>query len=63
MDTTKKSQFEPFFNRANTWYEFPYFVPKEERDYNKDDESTLADLCRSLGVSLTFSTLMYYCVK
>lgn len=30
---------------------------------NKDDESTLADLCRSLGVSLTFSTLMYYYVK
>ncbi|MDD4773961.1 MAG: class I SAM-dependent methyltransferase [Eubacteriales bacterium] len=30
---------------------------------NKDDESTLADLCRSLGVSLTFSALMNYCVK
>jgi ubiquinone/menaquinone biosynthesis C-methylase UbiE len=30
---------------------------------NKDDESTLADLCRSLGTSLTFSTFIRYCVK
>ena len=30
---------------------------------NKDDESTLADLCRSLGVSLTFSGQMRYCIK
>ena len=30
---------------------------------NKGDESTLADLCRNLDVSLTFSTLMNYCVK
>lgn len=30
---------------------------------NENDESTLADLCRSLGVSLTFSGLMRYCIK
>lgn len=30
---------------------------------NEEDESTLADLCRSLGVSLTFSSFMRYCIK
>jgi ubiquinone/menaquinone biosynthesis C-methylase UbiE len=30
---------------------------------NKDDESRLADLCRSLGVALTFSGFVRYCTK
>lgn len=30
---------------------------------NANDESTLADLCRDLGISLTFSTFYRYCVK
>ena len=30
---------------------------------NKDDESTLADLCRSLHTELTFSCFMRYCIK
>lgn len=30
---------------------------------NKGDESTLADLCRSLGVEIVFSGFLRYCVK
>jgi len=30
---------------------------------NENDESTLADLCRSLNVSLTFSEFMRFCIK
>ena len=30
---------------------------------NKDDDSTLADLCRSLGTSLDFSGFIRYCIK
>ncbi|GHV12447.1 hypothetical protein FACS1894219_05350 [Clostridia bacterium] len=30
---------------------------------NKDDESTLADFCRSLNVALTFSSFVRYCIK
>lgn len=30
---------------------------------NKDDESTLADLCRSLNTELVFSTLVRYCIE
>ena len=30
---------------------------------NENDQSTLADLCRSLGVSLTFSNFTRFCVK
>ncbi|HIZ56595.1 MAG TPA: methyltransferase domain-containing protein [Firmicutes bacterium] len=30
---------------------------------NKDDESTLADLCRSLDTYLTFSHFVKYCIK
>jgi len=30
---------------------------------NENDESTLADLCRSLNVNLTFSTFVRYCIK
>ena len=30
---------------------------------NKDDESCLADLCRSLDIALTFTTFQRYCKK
>ena len=30
---------------------------------NKNDESTLADLCRELGTELLFSSFIKYCTK
>ena len=41
MDKNITSRFELLFNRKYSWIEFPYFVPEEERDYNKDWERGL----------------------
>ncbi|MDR1688734.1 MAG: class I SAM-dependent methyltransferase [Clostridiales bacterium] len=71
MDTNareviKKRFPTAFWDTLSIFDELGYNDVKEirENDWsNKDDGSTLADLCRSLGVSLTFSSFVRYCKK
>ena len=67
--------FEKYFSRTYDMMDFPHFVSKDELGFskvetirtgtwsNENDESGLADYCRSLNTYLTFSGFTRHCIK